>query len=94
VTVDDAWFAGSADVVLESLRGLPEEAGTVLFIGHNPTAAYLCHLLDDGEADPAALSGLLRGFPPGALAVLEVEVPWSGLAAETGRLVGFHVGGQ
>lgn len=92
VSFDDAVFTGSADVVLEALRAAPPEAGTVLFLGHNPTAAYLCHLLDDGEGDPEAVSGLLQGFPPGALAVLEIGVGWAELGPETGRVVGYHVG--
>src|SRR3954447_3038510 len=40
---DDAWFTGSVDVVVEALRALPDDALTVVFVGHNPTAAYLCH---------------------------------------------------
>ena len=64
----------------------------MMFVGHNPTAAYLCHFLDDGEGDPAAVSALLQGFPPGAVAVLEVNVPWAELGAETGRVIGFYVG--
>ncbi len=64
----------------------------MMFVGHNPTAAYLCHYLDDGEGDPAAVSGLLQGFPPGAVAVLEIGVPWADLGAETGRVVGYYVG--
>lgn len=92
VTFDDAVFTGSPDVVLEVLREAPVDAGTVMFVGHNPTAAYLCHLLDDGEGEPAAVSGLLEGFPPGAMAVFEVDGPWSGLGAEAGRMVGYYVG--
>jgi phosphohistidine phosphatase len=92
VSYDDAVFTGSPDVVLEALHGVPPEFSTVVFVGHNPTAAYLCHLLDDGEGDPTAVSGLLQGFPPAALAVLEVGVAWADLAAESGRLVGYHVG--
>jgi len=92
VSFDEAVFTGSPDVVLETLRAVPEDARTVLFIGHNPTAAYLCHLLDDGEGDPDALSGLLRGFPPGALTVLELTERWCCLAAETGRVVDYYVG--
>jgi phosphohistidine phosphatase len=89
---DDAVFTGSVDVVADALRAVPEDAETVLFLGHNPSAAYLCHFLDDGGGDPEAVSGLLRGFPPAALAVLEVSVPWAELAAETGRVVDFYVG--
>ncbi len=68
VSFDDAVFTGSPDVVLEALRAAPADAGTVMFVGHNPTAAFLCHFLDDGEGDPAAVSELLHGFPPGAVA--------------------------
>jgi phosphohistidine phosphatase len=92
VRLDDAVFTGSPDVVLEALQAAPADAGTVMFVGHNPTAAYLCHLLDDGEGEPAAVSGLLEGFPPGAVAVMEIGVPWSELGPETGRVVGYYVG--
>ena len=92
VRLDDAVFTGSPDVVLEALRAAPADAGTVMFVGHNPTAAYLCHLLDDGEGEPVAVSGLLEGFPPGAVAVMEIGVPWSELGPETGRVVGYYVG--
>jgi len=92
VTVDDAFFTGSADVVLSSLQELPEDAGTVLFVGHNPTAAYLCHLLDHGQGDPDAVSGLLSGFAPGTFAVLELSTSWADLRAETARLTAYHGG--
>ena len=89
---DDAVFTGSPDVVLEALRAVPDDARTVLFLGHNPTASYVCHLLDDGEGDPAATSEMLTGFPPAAVATLEVTVSWAELAPETARVTGFYVG--
>ncbi len=92
VSFDDAVFTGSPDVVIEALRAVPADAGTVMFVGHNPTASYLCHLLDDGSGEEAAVSEMLHGFPPGAVAVLEVAVPWADLAPETGRVVDFYVG--
>jgi len=92
VSFDDAVFTGSADVVIEVLQQAPADAATVMFVGHNPTAAFLCHLLDDGNGDPAAVSGLLKGFPPGAVALLELNVPWTGLGPETGRVTDFYVG--
>jgi len=92
VEVQDALFSASFETLLETLNALPEEEHTVLFVGHNPTAAFLCHFLDDGEGDTDAVSGLLQGFPPAALAVFEVVVPWAGLEAETGRLVDYHAG--
>ena len=87
--VDGAVYTGSPQVVLETLRAVPADAETVIFVGHNPTAAYVAHLLDNGDGDAAALTELLHGFPPGALAVFEVDVPWAELGPETGRVVGF-----
>ena len=93
-TFDDAVFTGSPDVVLEALRAVPAGAETVLFLGHNPTASYLCHLLDDGNGDTDASSRMLTGFPPGAVATLAVTVPWAELAPETAHVVGFYVGAE
>jgi phosphohistidine phosphatase len=92
VSFDDTVFTGSAEVVLEVLQAVPADADTVLFLGHNPTAAFLVHYLDDGEGDPAAVSEMLRGFPPGAVVVLAVTVPWSDLGSETGTVTDFYVG--
>ena len=92
VSFDDAVFTGSAEVALEVLQAVPEDADTVLFLGHNPTAAFLAHYLDDGEGDPDAVSEMLHGFPPGAVVVLEVTVPWSDLGSETGTVTDFYVG--
>ncbi len=90
--LDPTLFNAGFERVLETLQTLPEDSRTVVFVGHNPTASYLCHFLDDGHGDPEAVAGLLQGFPPGAFAVLEVPLPWGDLAAETCRVVGFHVG--
>lgn len=92
VQLDAAVYTGGADVVLEALRVVPPDAEVVIFIGHNPTAAYLAHLLDDGNGEPAAVREMLQGYPAGAMAVLEVEPPWRDLGPESGRLVDFHVG--
>ena len=92
VSFDDAVFTGSADVVIEALRAAPEDARTVVFVGHNPTAAFLCHHLDDGQGDPDRVSELFKGFPPGAVALLDVHVPWAELDAARASVTGFYVG--
>ena len=47
---------------------------TLVVIGHNPTMAYLAELIDDGEGDADATTGLVtRGFPTSALAVFTVD---------------------
>jgi phosphohistidine phosphatase len=92
VRIEDAVYTADADSALDLLRTAPADARIVIFVGHNPTAESLAHQLDDGAPDPDAFRALARGFPPGALAVLEVAVPWSELATATGHLVAFHVG--
>lgn len=92
VSIDASVYTGSPDVVLETLRAVPPGVSTLIFVGHNPTAAYLAYLLDDGNGDPAAIQGMLQGYPAAALVVLELAVPWSELAPETCRVVDFHVG--
>ena len=90
--VDDAIYTSGPDSMLDILRTTPEGAEVVLYVGHNPTAASLAHVLDDGEADPEAFRAMSAGFPPAALAVLDVHVPWAELDAASARLVGFHAG--
>ncbi|HET7357513.1 MAG TPA: histidine phosphatase family protein [Nocardioidaceae bacterium] len=93
VQVDESVFTGSSpEVVLDVLRTQPDDARVVMFVGHNPAVAQVVHLLDDGNADPDAMHGLLTGYPVAALTVLEVEGPWSGLAPGGARIVAFHVG--
>lgn len=86
---DRTVYGGGLDAIVEALQVSPVGSRTVVLVGHNPTAADLCHTLDDGEGDPDAVSGLFRGFPAGALVVFEVREPWSELGPETARVVDF-----
>ncbi|ROR90671.1 phosphohistidine phosphatase [Nocardioides aurantiacus] len=88
--VRDDLYSASADTVLDALRAVPEDVTTVMYVGHNPTAASLAQALEDGEPDVEAFVALSRGFPPGAAAVLRVPVAWSDLDAAGARLVDFH----
>jgi phosphohistidine phosphatase len=90
--VSPSFYSGSAEEVLAEIRLLPAEATSVVFVGHNPTAAHLARLLLDGDSDPDVMRGLLEGFPPAAVAVLDVPGPWSELTEGGARLTRFHVG--
>ncbi|HSE07376.1 MAG TPA: histidine phosphatase family protein [Nocardioidaceae bacterium] len=92
VSYDAACYSGGAEVVLELLRYVPEEARVVLFVGHQPTVGHLAHLLDDGGADHEALHLMLQGFPTSSMAFFEVEGPWESLGSDAGRLVDFRRG--
>ena len=90
--VSDAIYTAGPDNALDLLRSTPDDAEVVLYVGHNPTAASLAHLLDDGDPDPASFREMSAGFATSAMAVLDVRVPWAELDAATGRLVGFYPG--
>jgi phosphohistidine phosphatase len=90
--IDDAIYTAGPESALDILRSTPEDAEVVLYVGHNPTAASLAHLLDDGEAEPDAFRAMSAGFPTSAMAVLDVQVPWAELDAASARLVGFYPG--
>lgn len=79
------------DEILEVVREAPEDARTVLIVGHAPGIPSLAVGLADQEgSDGAALSTLHEGMPTAVGAVLEWDGDWVDLAAESARLVGVH----
>lgn len=90
--VDPSLYGAGTDGALEIINSAPDYAGSLLLVGHNPTMAYLVHLLDDGGADPDVFARVSAGFPTSALAVLEVACTWSELDVGGARITGFHVG--
>lgn len=92
VSVEDAFYGARAEDALEALRSLPDDVGCVLYVGHNPTVFSLVHLLDSGDADPDAFRAMSAGYPPCAITVFELDVPWAELGEGTARVAAFHVG--
>ncbi|GAB3038967.1 phosphoglycerate mutase [Nocardioides flavus (ex Wang et al. 2016)] len=88
-----ALYAAGGDSAFDLLRDTEASVGCLVVVGHNPTMAYLAELIDDGDGDADATTGLVtRGFPTAALAVFAVSAPWSDLGPGAGRLEAFHVG--
>lgn len=93
-TFSAALYAAGADTAFDLVREVDAAVATLVVIGHNPTMAYIAELIDDGEGDADATTGLVtRGFPTSALAVFTVTEEWSGLGPGAGRLEAFHVAG-
>ncbi|CUR57705.1 putative phosphoglycerate mutase-like protein [metagenome] len=90
--VDDSLYAAGPETALDVIRSLPDEATSVLLIGHNPTVAYLAQLLDDGDGDADSISEMSQGFPTCALTVFDYEGEWADLEMGAARVTGFHVG--
>jgi phosphohistidine phosphatase len=79
VSIEAGLYGATHGAIVERLRGVPETVGSVMVIGHNPAMQSL--VLD--------LTGTDRKFPTGALATIEFDGPWNGLAAGGGRLADF-----
>ncbi|HEV7369096.1 histidine phosphatase family protein [Arenibaculum sp.] len=84
-------YLAGAPALLDRLRRIPDEVGSVLLVGHNPDLHDLARDLAS-SGDGEALAGLRQGFPTATLAGIEFDVPsWRELAAGSGRLVGYTV---
>jgi phosphohistidine phosphatase len=70
---DERVYAASAGALLGIVRDLPEAAGTVLLVGHNPGLEELA----------ARLTGSWVAMPTSGIAVIALREPWSaaGLSA-------------
>jgi phosphohistidine phosphatase len=87
VSIEDALYTFEARDVLERLRSLPDDAGAVLLIGHNPAIGTLAGRL---AAAGDALERLTTKYPTAALATLDLDVEaWSEVAAGCGYLDAF-----
>jgi phosphohistidine phosphatase len=84
--VDPRIYDNTVEALLEVLRETPDDLGTVVLVGHNPSVGALAGVLDDGEGPGAARQALEAGFPTGAVAVFDLGVPFSGIAPGTGTL--------
>jgi phosphohistidine phosphatase len=87
VRFEPAIYDGGLEELLDLFRGLPEDAGVVMAIGHNPTmhdAALLLAAPDGSDA----YGRLGAKFPTCALATLAVP-QWPALAPDCGVLVSF-----
>ncbi|MEN3535059.1 histidine phosphatase family protein [Microbispora sp. ZYX-F-249] len=78
VEVERDIYEAYPDDLLGVLRRTDGEIASVVLVGHNPGVHELVATLTDVRLD---------GFPPGAYAVIELDVPWEDAAPGTGRLV-------
>ncbi|MFP5345480.1 MAG: SixA phosphatase family protein [Actinomycetes bacterium] len=73
-------YEASVHRVLHVVAGTPEDVGTLLVVGHEPTTS----------ATVAALTRRDVSFPTSAVAVIDVDRPWKDVASGAGRLRTVH----
>jgi phosphohistidine phosphatase len=86
VRIERELYRADAMDLLGLLRGLPDDVGSVMLIGHNPAIQDLGLAL----AGRGPVVGMMQEkFPTGALATLEFDGPWRELAPGAGSAVAF-----
>jgi phosphohistidine phosphatase len=85
VLVEGELYAASADALLERLRSVPDDVGSVMLIGHNPSLQELALGLARRSNTVAELEAK---YPTAAVATLELLVArWQELDRDTAKLV-------
>ena len=74
----EALYEATAGDLLEFVRGTADQAGTLMYVGHNPAA---------GNLAAALASWRPAGFPTSAIAVIGFSGPWSRLNPGDGSLI-------
>jgi phosphohistidine phosphatase len=78
VDVEHSLYTGDEDTVLDLIRQTDDAVGTLLVVGHNPTAHGLVwRLLADEQ---------VNRFPPGAFAIIELPSAWATTMPASGVL--------
>lgn len=87
---EDRLYEASPGELIAVLNELPDDVGTVLLVGHNPSMQGLTEVLA-GSADGDALPRLRStGFPTAAVADLSYTGPWSALEPGAAHLATLH----
>ena len=82
-------YLAEAPALLDALRAAPDEARTLMLVGHNPGLADLALNLTAG-GDPKARMRMMESFPTCALALYEAPVEhWAELGFHGARLRDF-----
>jgi phosphohistidine phosphatase len=85
--IDPELYSATAEGLINRLHRLPDDVGSAMVIGHNPTVQMLVlRLAGRDGADRAAVE---RKFPTGALATLMFDCGWDELGPGCARLAEF-----
>ena len=87
--VEQRIYDNTVDDLVAVIQETPDDVETLVVVGHNPAVGGLAHELDDGAGPASAEQLLARGFPAGAVAVFDLDVPFVAIAPETGTLRDF-----
>jgi phosphohistidine phosphatase len=90
ITFDERIYEASLQTLLARIHELPDHAGQVLLVGHNPGLERLALTLAETGVGDLALARLHDKFPTGTLAMLTTQAEqWDAVRAGSCRLEAF-----
>ena len=85
-------YGATPGTVLEEINKVPDDVGTLLIVGHEPTTSNVAIILAGADGtDFAAVQRISQKFPTSAIAVLRLDGGWDQVGPGGAALVGFHV---
>ncbi|WP_409485240.1 SixA phosphatase family protein [Arsenicicoccus dermatophilus] len=91
VRATETIYEASLDHLLAEVAHLPDEATTVLMLGHAPGMPMLVNTLASSDSPVAVAEALDQGFPTTTVCVLEADREWLSVGAATADLVAVEV---
>jgi phosphohistidine phosphatase len=92
VRYSERLYSATPGTMIDEIGQSPDDVGTLLVVGHEPTISGLALILaDDEDTDTAVLERISAKFPTSAIAVLAVPGPWKELEPGRAALTGFEV---
>ncbi|MFC7625546.1 SixA phosphatase family protein [Microlunatus sp. GCM10028923] len=91
VRYDDRIYEAWSGALVKLVRRLPEDAETVLLIGHSPGIPDLVRLLAGRRGKKKAWTRLEAKFPTSGLAILHCDHDWADVQPGTAELSDFVV---
>jgi phosphohistidine phosphatase len=94
VLVEHRLYGADADALIERLRSLPADLGSVMLVGHNPAMQMLVLRLAasarGGRGDASeGLEAIRHKLPTGALVTLEVNDEWAQVDLGSAELIDY-----
>lgn len=85
-------YGADPQTMVDEIADAAEDIGVLLVVGHEPTmSAVAIGLADTGTADIGTLESMSEKFPTSAIAVLDVDGPWTELGPGGARLTCFQI---
>jgi len=84
--LDEVYDAG-VQSLLALLATAPEDARTLVVVGHEPTMSHAAATLAGPDSDPAAVARVQVGVPTASWSWLELDGSWSAVEPRVARLV-------